>query len=343
MIKEINVQELKTLNHPILIDVRSEKEFAEATLPGAINLPLFNNEERVQVGKTYTLATPRMARELGLKIVSKKLPNLVKKLEEFSKNGPLVLFCWRGGMRSKALATVVDLMDIPIYRLQGGYKAYRNQILEYFQSELPYQVVVLCGNTGVGKTELLRLLRVDGYPAIDLEKLANNRGSVFGALGLGNPPSQKKFEGLLYEELVSLSKNSYIIVECESKRIGKIFLPNNFYAAMQKGIQILQYDSLENRVQRLLKEYTSVSTALQEIEIALERLINTIGHVKVSELRTLLKTGCLHALTKRLLVEYYDKLYAYPNEPSSDYVFYLNYQEPKKALKELEGYLDERF
>jgi tRNA 2-selenouridine synthase len=112
---------------------------------------------------------------------------------------------------------------------------------------------------------------------------------------------------------------------------------------MQKGIQILQYDSLENRVQRLLKEYTSVSTALQEIEIALERLINTIGHVKVSELRTLLKTGCLHALTKRLLVEYYDKLYAYPNEPSSDYVFYLNYQEPKKALKELEGYLDERF
>ena len=202
--------------------------------------------------------------------------------------------------------------------------------------------MVLRGNTGVGKTESFRQLPSEGYPAIDLEKLANNRGSVFGAMGLGNPPSQKKFEGLLYEELGFLSKFSYIIVECESKRIGRVTLPTSFYTAMQEGTQILHYDSLENRVQRLLKEYTSVPNALQEIGIALERLIKTLGHVKVQELRTLLETGCLDVFTERLLVEYYDKLYAYPNEPSSEYAFYLNYEEPVKALRELECYLDEK-
>jgi len=342
MIKEINVQGLKALDHPILVDVRSEGEFAEATIPGAINLPLFNNEERAQVGITFTQTTPSLARELGLSIISPKLPQLVKKVEKLSQNGPLVLFCWRGGMRSKAMATVAELMGIPIYRLLGGYKAYRSQVLVYLQSKLPYQVVVLRGNTGVGKTDLLKHLRAEGYPAIDLEKLANNRGSVFGAMGLGNPPSQKKFEGSLYEELVSLNKFSYVIVECESKRIGRVTLPISFYKSMQEGIQVLHYDSVENRVQRLLNEYTSVPNALQEIGVALERLIKTLGHVKVRELRTLLETGCLDVFTERLLVEYYDKLYAYPNEPSSEYAFYLNYQEPVNALRELECYLDEK-
>ena len=342
MITEINIEELRALDQPILVDVRSEGEFAEATIPGSVNLPLFNNAERVEVGTTYTQATPSLARELGLRIVSPKLPDIVKKVEELSKKGPLVLFCWRGGMRSKSLATVIDLMGIPIYRLQGGYKAYRSQVLEYHENKLPFQVVVLRGNTGVGKTEFLKTLRAEGYPAIDLEKLANNRGSVFGAMGLGSPPSQKKFEGLLYEELESLSKFPYIIVECESKRIGRVTLPTSFFTAMQEGIQILHYDSLENRVQRLLKEYTVVPNALQEIGTALERLVKTLGHVKVKELRTLLDEGLLDSFTERLLVEYYDKLYAYPNEPSSDYAFYLNFEDPAKALRELEGYLREK-
>ncbi|MDR3585870.1 MAG: tRNA 2-selenouridine(34) synthase MnmH [Desulfosporosinus sp.] len=339
MITEINLEELKTLDQRILVDVRSEGEFAEATIPGSVNIPLFNNEERIEVGTTYTQTSPSLARELGLRIVSPKLPDIVKKVEELSNKGPLVLFCWRGGMRSKSLAAVVDLMGIPVYRLQGGFKAYRSQVVDYYETKLPFQVVVLRGNTGVGKTEFLGQLRSEGYPAIDLEKLANNRGSVFGAVGLGSPPSQKKFEGLLYEELLSLSKFPYIIVECESKRIGRVTLPTSFYTAMQEGIQILHYDSLENRVQRLLKEYTSVPNALQEIGTALERLIKTLGHVKVQELRILLDEGRLDVFTERLLIEYYDKLYAYPNEPSSEYAFYLNYEEPAKALRELEGYL----
>ncbi|SHH91353.1 tRNA 2-selenouridine(34) synthase MnmH [Desulfosporosinus lacus] len=342
MIREINVEELKNLDKPILIDVRSEGEFEEATIPGALNLPLFNNQERAEIGTTYTQTSQSLARELGLSIISPKLPDLVNKVGELAKKGPLVLFCWRGGMRSKSLATVAELMGIPIYRLQGGYKAYRNQVVEFFQEKLPFQVVVLRGNTGVGKTELLGHLRAKGYPAIDLEKLANNRGSVFGAMGLGNPPSQKKFEGLLYEELATLSEFPYIIVECESKRIGRVTLPACLYTAMQEGIQILHYDSLGNRVQRLIKEYTSVPNALEEIGTALERLIKTLGHAKVHELRTFLEANNLEKFTELLLVEYYDKLYAYPNEPSSKYAFYINYEKPEKALRELECYLDEK-
>ncbi|KGK82883.1 tRNA 2-selenouridine synthase [Desulfosporosinus sp. HMP52] len=342
MIKEINVEELRNLDKPILIDVRSEGEYAEATIPGAFNIPLFNNEERAEIGTTYTQTSPSLARELGLNIVSPKLPSLINQVGELAKKGPLVLFCWRGGMRSKSIATVVDLMGIPIYRLQGGYKAYRNQVVDYFQKKLPFQVVVLRGNTGVGKTELLKRLRADGYPAIDLEKLANNRGSVFGAMGLGEPPSQKKFEGLLYEELASLRDFSYIIVECESKRIGRVSLPASFYNEMQEGIQILQYDNLENRVQRLILEYTSVPNAIQEIRIALERLIKTLGHIKVNELKALLDINCLDKFTELLLVDYYDKLYAYPNEPNSKYLYYINYEKPERAIRELECYLDEK-
>lgn len=342
MIREINIEELKALEKPVLVDVRSEGEFAEATIPGATNIPILNDQERAEVGKTYTQISPAVAKELGLSIVSPKLPDLIKRIGELSRQGQLVLFCWRGGMRSKSLSTVAELMGIPIYRLLGGYKAYRSQVVNYFQKELSFQVVVLRGNTGVGKTELLRKLRAEGYPAIDLEKLANNRGSVFGAMGLGDPPSQKKFEGLLYEELASLRDFPYIIVECESKRIGRVTLPAVFYKAMQEGIQLLLYDSLENRVQRLINEYTSVPNAVEEIGSALQRLIKTLGHKKVEELKALLNSNSLLRFTEQLLVEYYDKLYAYPNEPSSNYGFYLNHEKPEQALRELENYLNEK-
>ena len=341
MIKEIELKELKTLDYPLLIDVRSEGEFAEATLPGAINIPLLNNEERARVGTVYIQVSPGAARELGLQIVSPKLPGLIQEIKDLAKTKQIVIFCWRGGMRSKCLATVADLMEIPVYRLLGGYKAYRSQVLSYFQKELPFQTVVLRGNTGVGKTDLLRKLRTKGYPAVDLEDLANNRGSVFGAVGLEDAPSQKKFDGLLYEELSSLHKYSYIIVECESKRIGKITLPGNFYTAMQKGLRILQYDSMDNRVKRLLDEYTALPNAVFEISTALERLNKTFGHTKIRELQKLLEENRLDMFARYLLSEYYDKLYAYPNEPGGDYAFLVDYREPDLALKHLTKFLDE--
>jgi tRNA 2-selenouridine synthase len=341
MIREISVEELEKLENPVLIDVRSEGEYNEASIPGAKNLPIFNNEERAKIGTTYTQQSPVLARELGLEIVGPKLPDLVKKANEWGKNRSLVLFCWRGGMRSKSFATVLDLMGVSVYRLQGGYKAYRRVVNDFFEKDFPFQVVVLRGNTGIGKTDILKKLREDGYPAIDLENLANNRGSVFGALGLGPAPSQKTFEALLYEELRSLKDFPYIIVECESKRIGRITLPPKFFDAMQKGIQVLIFDSIENRVKRLVKEYTSFPDSILEIKTALSRLVKNLGNKKVEEYNALLDQGNLSEFTKQML-GYYDALYAYPNEPSADYDYSISHVDPEKGVKELEDYIDHR-
>lgn len=342
MIREINIQDLHELANPVLVDVRSEGEFAEATIPGAINLPLLDNAERAEVGTIYTQVSRARARELGLSLVSPKLPALVKTAQELGEHGPLVMFCWRGGMRSLALTQVLDLMGIPVYRLLGGYKAYRKQVLNFFQGGFPFQVVVLRGNTGVGKTEMLGRLRQEGYPAIDLEGLANNRGSVFGDVGLGAPPSQKAFEGLLYEEFRHFNGWPYIIVECESKRIGRVTLPQNFFRAMQEGTQILMYDDITNRVRRLRDEYTALPQAFVEIRQALQRLVKTLGHDKVNQLNRLLDED-EDEFTRQLLVDYYDPLYAYPNEPHSGYAACLNYAYPESVARELGEYLDKHF
>lgn len=343
MIREITVEELVNLEKSVLVDVRSEGEYQEATIPGALNLPLFNNEERAKVGTIYTQISPALAREEGLRIVSPKLPDLINKAKQWSEQGSLVLFCWRGGMRSKSLATVIDLMGVPVYRLQGGYKSYRKKVLEFFDQELAFKVVVLRGNTGVGKTEILKQLREDGYPAIDLEGLANNRGSVFGDVGLGAPPSQKTFESSLYEELkrVKAQRHSYIVVECESKRIGRVSLPNKFHQAMQEGTQVLVYDSIKNRVNRLLKEYANISEAIPQIRAALLRLDKNLGRKKLEEYKGLLEEKRLYEFTENLL-EYYDTLYRYPNESSADYAFNICQAIPEQATRELENYLDER-
>lgn len=341
MIREISVQDLQKLPSPVLVDVRSEGEFFEATIPGAINLPLLNNIERAEVGNVYS-HSPARARELGLALVSPKLPRLVKEALALEHEGSLVMFCWRGGLRSKAFAQVLDLMGITVYRLAGGYKAYRKQVLDFFQPGFSLRLIVLRGNTGVGKTDMLGRLRRDGYPAIDLEGLARNRGSVFGDVGLGAPPSQKTFESLLYEELKHFQGWPYVIVECESKRIGRVTLPQEFFQAMQEGIQILVYDDLSRRVRRLRDEYTSEPEAFAEIQQALQRLVKTLGHEKVRRLNRLL-TEDQDEFTQQLLVDYYDPLYAYPNAPHPGYALSLDYAHPELAVKEIKEYLDKHW
>lgn len=343
MLQDIKVNELSELEKAVYIDVRSQKEFEEGTIPGAVNIPLFDNEERAEIGTVYTQESPKKAMEIGLRIASAKLPSLFKEVENIAGKSPVMLFCWRGGMRSKSLATVLDLMGLTVFRLNGGYKAYRRSIVEFFEAEFPFHVVVLRGNTGTGKTEMLKRLKEEGYPVIDLEGLSNNRGSVFGNIGLGSQPSQKQFETALYQEINKYRQYPYLIMECESKRIGRIALPNSMFTAMQEGTQVLIYDTLDSRVKRLVKEYTLNSEVISDLKSALDRLKKRLGKASLDELLNLLEAKEFDLFAKKLIVEYYDNLYGYPNMDSENYDFGILNNSIEISVAKLKDYLDDKF
>ena len=295
----------------LLVDVRSPAEYAEATIPGAINVPLLDNDERAAIGTLYKQAGKQAARRRGVEIVAPKIPVLVEQVAAARPSGspPVVVFCWRGGMRSRALTQFLELAGIPARQMAGGHKAFRGLVREFFEHGEWGRLIVLRGLTGVGKTGLLHALAADGYPIVDLEGLANHRGSAFGHLGLPAQPTQRRFEALLWEALRRVPAGSYALAEGESRHIGRLALPQRVYQTLQTEVSVWVEAPLAARVRNILADYPARDGLRAEFAGPIQALKGRLGRQAVEELLALLNQGAWEELVRELMVRYYDPLY----------------------------------
>ncbi|MDG0874361.1 tRNA 2-selenouridine(34) synthase MnmH [Paenibacillus thiaminolyticus] len=291
-----------------LVDVRSPGEYAEFTIPGSINIPLFTDEERAEIGTIYKQASVEAAKERGLAIASAKLPALYAQFRELK--GQVVIYCWRGGMRSRTMATVMSLMGLKTFRLLGGIRSYRRWVqstLAEYRLQAP--CIVLAGHTGTGKTQLLQRLREDGYPVLDLEGLAGHRGSIFGHIGL-EPNNQKKFEALLLDELLKLEAEGrpYLLIEGESRRIGKVVLPEFLVEAKRGGTVFTVRMPVQERVRNLMADYQPEQHA-EKVKESFEQIRRRMHTPAAREVESALGDGRYDDVAALLLEYYYDPRY----------------------------------
>jgi len=284
-----------SLIHSAIIDVRSPAEFNHGHIPGAINIPLFSDEERHQVGQTYKSKSKEAAFQLGLRFVGPKLEAFVKAVKPFDS---VEVYCARGGMRSQSMGWLFSQAGIPTTIRKGGYKAFRNEVLKILKK--PYSFKIISGLTGAGKSEILR----GKEQFIDLEALANHRGSAFGALG--PQPSNEHLENLIAHNLLSLNDKETIWVEDESRVIGSCKLPDDFFEQMARAPREEIKCSFEERVERLVITYGSYEISI--LESAILKIEKRLGRDRMKQALSLLKKNNLRECAA-LLLGYYDKAY----------------------------------
>lgn len=310
---------LRSTEHPWnqtyseIIDVRSPAEFAEDHIPTAINLPVLDNQQRAQVGTLYKQVSPFTARKVGAALVTQNISHfLATHFAAKPKDYQPLIYCWRGGQRSNSLAIVLSQIGWPVTLLQGGYKTYRAYVRQQLE-QLPQQLTfrVLSGMTGTGKTYILRKLAQHQAQILDLEQLANHRGSLLGAAWQSPQPSQKYFESLLHQSLLKLTPDRPVWVEAESHKIGQRYLPRSLW---QRIIQAPRWDiqlPLEARVQGLLAEYSHLINHPEILKAQLAHLKARHGHKKLNQWLSLIDTQQWQELVKDLLETHYDPAYTH--------------------------------
>jgi tRNA 2-selenouridine synthase len=346
--QRIHIEEFLQLatHHPI-IDVRSPAEYAHAHIPGAHSLPLFTDEERKVVGTTYKQQSREAAIKIGLDYFGPKMRQIVDSVEEIIRNGQraisneqssvhnndgttngkqllpvancILVYCWRGGMRSGAISWLLDMYGFKVYTLIGGYKKFRNYVLDTFKE--PFSLRIVGGYTGSGKTELLSALKEKGESIIDLEDIAKHKGSAFGNIGMPEQPSQEMFENILAQKLNevksqklklfnsttnALSFTYPIWLEDESQRIGHINIPNDFWKTMRSSPVYFLDIPFEERLKHLVEEYGQLDQ--QRMIDAITRISEKLGGQNARQAIQLLQEGnTLESF--RILLKYYDKFY----------------------------------
>ena len=295
----------------LLVDVRTPSEFADATIPGAVNVPIFSDDERARVGTVYKQSGNRTARRLGVELVAPKIPGLIAQVDEAlqGRTMPVLVFCWRGGMRSRAMVDFLNLAGTPARQIEGGHKAFRRHVLDYFESQQWGRLLVLRGLTGTGKTRILRQLQEQDYPVLDLERLACHRGSAFGAVGLEGQPSQKNFEAQLWDAMRQFPPGSYALSEGESRHIGRLILPKQVHAALQVEISLWIETPLEKRIDIILEDYPARESQAEHFRKPISALTPRLGKEKVTRLLESLAAGAWRELVRELMIDYYDPLY----------------------------------
>lgn len=303
--RTISYDDSLSLHVPVYIDVRSPREYREDHIPGAVNIPVFDDAEHADVGTLYKMSGQDAAISLGSRIVGNKLGDIVGRIQEISKQGTPVIYCFRGGMRSSSLVALLESLEFsPVYQLQRGYKGYRKYVVKNLEriGTLP-EIFVLQGLTGTGKTEILHFLD----NAVDLEGMAGHRSSVFGGLGISQN-TQKYFESLLLERLTKLRNAHYIVIEGEARKIGNCHVPPELFSVMQNSPTIYITAPMQRRVGIIKNEYAcNVDTG--EIKNILNSLDSRIGRKNTLLLQDYIDKNNLDDFVELLLTKYYDPLY----------------------------------
>ncbi len=302
------IQEIK-LASVVLLDARSEGEYDRGHIPGALNLPLLNNDERVIVGTTYKQQGREEAVRAGFDLVGKKFVEFIDKAKLLSPNKQVYIYCWRGGMRSNIMAWVLNMAGFKVTLLKGGYKEFRNWALAQFN--IPKKVMVLGGPTGSGKTEVLMEIKKSGQQFIDLENLAHHKGSAFG--GLGNPPqpTQETFENNLAWQWSEINADEIVWLENESRKIGKSIIPDGVYNAMRDANIVQLERDYEIRKARILNEYGHF--AKEQLAEKTQCIAKRLGGLNLKNALEFLTENDLNNWVD-ILMTYYDKTYANSNE-----------------------------
>ncbi|MBY6081785.1 tRNA 2-selenouridine(34) synthase MnmH [Ruegeria arenilitoris] len=298
--------------HPFdtIIDVRSPAEFAEDHLPGAINLPVLDNEERARVGTIYVQQSPFLARKLGAALVFRNAANHIETQLSHHEGGwrPLV-YCWRGGQRSGSFTWMLQQIGWRAEVIEGGYRSYRRLVKQYlYDDPLPFKLVALDGYTGTAKTELLARLQTRGVQVLDLEALANHRGSLLGEQP-GGQPSQKAFESALASAMCALDPARPVLVEAESSKIGSLILPPAVWQSLCQAPRILVTADIEARTDYLVAAYDDILSDAERLRDRLSPLRFHRGHDVVDAWMAQIAEGNKTALTRALMEQHYDPAY----------------------------------
>ena len=320
-IEKLSIKDFLQLLHTgVLIDVRSPGEYDHAHIPGAISLPLFTDEERKIVGTAYKQKSRDEAIKIGLDFFGPKMRKMVEDVEslinkkqlslsdEHTAGKKVFIYCWRGGMRSAAVAWLLNLYGFKVYTLAGGYKAFRNHVLQTF--ELPLSFKILGGLTGSGKTAVLKELEKNNEPVVDLEEIACHKGSAFGNINMPKPPTQEMFENILSIQLRAISETrsqvQEIWLEDESQRIGNLNIPSALWESMRTSPLYFLEIPFEERLNYIMQEYGSSDK--QKLIDATQRISKRLGGLETKNALLFLEEGNIKEAF-RILLHYYDKRY----------------------------------